>query len=226
MKVILFGRNLDAIRPLIKKMGFKLVESRPNFVISYGGDGTLMQAEEKYPGIPKIILKGSLVCKKASCFSNEDVLKKIKSKRFKIKKYFKLEAVANAKKLLAVNDIVVHNKNPRHAIRYKVWIGGQEMSGDVIGDGVVIATPFGSTAYYRSITDSFFEIGIGLAFNNSTEQFDHMVLDENKKIKIKIIRGPAVVYADNQEKYIEELCIGSEIIVKKSNKLMKVVEAL
>jgi len=226
MKVILFGRNLDVIRPLIKKTGFKLVKSKPEFVISYGGDGTLMQAEEKYPGIPKIILKGSLVCKKASCFSNEDVLKKIKSKRFKIKKYFKLEAVANNKKLLAVNDIVVHNKNPRHAIRYKVWIGGQEMSGDVIGDGVVIATPFGSTAYYRSITDSFFEIGIGLAFNNSTEQFDHMVLDENKKIKIKIIRGPAVVYADNQEKYIEELCIGSEIIVKKSNKLMKVVEAL
>ncbi len=226
MKVILFGRNLDAIRPLIKKMGFKLVKANPDFVISYGGDGTLMQAEEKYPGIPKIILKGSLVCKKASCFSNEDVLKKVRTNKFKIKKYFKLEARANGKKLLAVNDIVVHNKNPRHAIRYKVWIGGQEMSGDVIGDGVVIATPFGSTAYYRSITDSFFEIGIGLAFNNSTEQFDHMVLDESKKIKIKIIRGPAVVYADNQEKYIEELCIGSEIIVKKSNKLMKIVEAL
>jgi len=223
MNIILFGRNLEVIRPTIKKLGFKLVKSKPDFVMSYGGDGTLMQSEHEFPGIPKIILKGSLICKKASHFSNEEVLEKIKTKKFKIKKYFKLGAEANHKKLLAVTDIVVHNKNPRHAIRYKVWINGKEIGKEVIGDGVVIATPFGSTAYYRSITDSFFEIGMGLAFNNSTEQFDHMVLDEMSRIKIKITRGPAVVYADNQENHID-LPVDSEVIIKKSLGLMNVVE--
>ncbi len=223
MKAILFGRNLELIKPLIKKSGIEIVKSKPDFVISYGGDGTLMQSEYKFPGIPKIILKGSLICKKASSFTNEEVLKRIKEKKYKIKNYFKLEAEANKKKLLAVNDIVVHNKNPRHAIRYRVWIDDKEIGKDVIGDGLVIATPFGSTGYYRSITDSFFELGIGLAFNNSTEQFDHMVLGEERNVRVKIIRGPAVVYADNQENHLD-LSIDSEVVIKKSKELMRVAE--
>ncbi|MHB9020026.1 MAG: NAD(+)/NADH kinase [Minisyncoccota bacterium] len=225
MKVILFGRNLEVIKPLVVGSGFKIVRSKPDFVISYGGDGTLMQSEHEFPGIPKIILKGSLICKKASQFSNEEVLKKIKDKKFEIRKYFKLEAEADHKKLLASTDIVVHNKNPRHAIRYKVWVDKKEIGMGVIGDGVVIATPFGSTAYYRSITDSFFELGIGLAFNNSTEQADHMVLKEDSRIKIKIVRGPAVVYGDNQEGHID-LSIDGEIVIRKSKKIMRVIHLI
>lgn len=45
MKVVLFGRNLNLIRPLIIKTGFKIVKRDPEFVISYGGEGTLMQSE-------------------------------------------------------------------------------------------------------------------------------------------------------------------------------------
>lgn len=223
MNVILFGRNLEVIEPVIKKVGFRIVKKNPDFIVSYGGDGTLMLAEHQFPGIPKIILRGSLICKKASCHANEIVLSKIKRKDYKITDYFKLEAIAGSKKkIIAVNDIVLHNKNARHAIRYRVWIDGKEIRKDVIGDGAIIATPFGSTAYYRSITGSFFELGIGLAFNNSTEQFDHMVLKEDSQIKIKIIRGPAVIYGDNQEESME-LLVDEEVVIKKSNKIMKVV---
>lgn len=224
-KVILFGRNLNLIQPMIVKAGFKIVKSKPDFVISYGGDGTLMQSEHEFPGIPKIILKGSLICKKASCFTNEDVLQKVNKGKFKIKNYFKLEAMAGNKKIEAVNDIVLHNKNARHAIRYRVWINKKEMGREVVGDGAVIATPFGSTAYYRSITDSFFELGIGLAFNNSTEQFDHMVLKEDSEIELKIVRGPAVAYGDNQEDHID-LSVDEQIIIRRSNKIMKVVSLI
>ncbi len=238
-KVILFGRNLNLIKPLVIKTGFEIVKSKPDFVISYGGDGTLMQSEHEFPGIPKIILKGSLICKKASCFTNEEILsrlqshrgssirsgKKIKKGKFKIKSYFKLEAIAGNKKIVAVNDIVLHNNNARHAIRYRVWINGKELGKEVIGDGAVIATPFGSTAYYRSITDSFFELGIGLAFNNSTEQFDHMVLKEDSEIKIKIVRGPAVVYGDKQEDHIDLLTDG-EIVIRRSDKVMNIVNLI
>lgn len=224
-KVILFGRNAEAIKPMVLEAGFKIVKKDPDFVISYGGDGTLMQSEHEFPGIPKIILKGSLICKKASCFSNEEVLKKVRDKEFKIKEYFKLEAEANRKKLLAVTDIVIHNKNPRHAIRYRVWINGKETGKEVIGDGAVLATPFGSTAYYRSITDSFFELGMGLAFNNSTEQSDHMVLKEDREVKIQIVRGPAVVYGDNQEEHID-LSTGGDVMVRKSDKIMKLVHLI
>jgi len=222
MNVILFGRNLEVIEPLVKKAGFKIVKKNPDFIISYGGDGTLMQSEHEFPGIPKIILKGSLICKKASCHGNEVVLAKVKRGDYETIEYFKLEAVSGDKKITAVNDVVLHNKNARHAIRYRVWINGKEIRKDVIGDGAIIATPFGSTAYYRSITGSFFELGIGLAFNNSTEQFDHMVLKEDSQIKIKIIRGPAVIYGDNQEESME-LLIDEEVVIKKTKKSMKVI---
>ncbi|MEI6479767.1 MAG: hypothetical protein WCO21_03020 [bacterium] len=222
MKVIVVGQNAGAIIPLVKEHGFKIVEKKPDFIVSYGGDGTLMISESLYPGIPKIILKGSLICKKASPFPNEEVLKRISKGKFEIEKVWKLEARANGKMLLGLNDIVVHNTDMRHAMRYTTSIDGVQMVNSIIGDGVVVATPFGSTGYYRSITDSFFEVGIGLAFNNSTEQSDHIILKENRTISVHISRGPAVVYADNQDDSIL-LNVGDSITIRKSKQFAKIV---
>lgn len=97
-----------------------------------------------------------------------------------------------------MNDVVVHNADPRHAIRYRLSVNGKAIGGEIIGDGFVVATPLGATGYYRSITDSVFEVGIGIAFNNSMEQSDHLVVCEESVITAVILRGPAMVYADNQ----------------------------
>lgn len=222
-KVILFGKEQNHIFDLVQKYGFKIVDENPDFIISFGGDGTVMQSEAKYPGIPKIILKNSRVCKLCSPFENSQVLERIKLGQFEIENYWKLECSAKGHKLLAINDITLHNNDPRHAIRYKLSINEKLVHHEIIGDGVVIATPFGSTGYYRSITDSFFELGIGLAFNNSTEPSDHMVLKEDSKIKLTITRGPAIVFADNQDDKIL-LDVGDTIYISKSTKLSKIVK--
>jgi NAD+ kinase len=223
MKISIVSKNNDEIEILKKDKDFEIVEKNPDFVISYGGDGTLMKSEHKFPGVPKILLCDSGVCKKCSPYSNEEILEKIKNGKYVIEESWKLEAEANSKRIIAMNDIIVHNRDARHAIRYRLWNNDQEIGKEIIGDGVVIATPFGSTAYYRSITDSFFEVGIGIAFNNSTEQSDHMVVKEDGKIKIKITRGPALVYADNQEEFIE-LEKDDEVTIKKSNQIVKIVK--
>jgi len=209
---------------MVAGLGFKIVEDKPDLVLSYGGDGTMMLAESSFPGIPKVILKkdGS-ICKKCSSLSNKEVLKRIKKGNYEIEKLWKLKVLVAGESLFGMNDIIIHNKDARHAIRYKVWVNDREMSSTIIGDGVVVATPFGSTAYYRSITDSFFETGMGLAFNNSIEQSDHVVLREDSKIKIKIIRGPVVVYADNQLEFIDAK-EGDEIKIKKSNIVAKILK--
>jgi NAD+ kinase len=175
-----------------------------------------------YPSIPKILLRNSVICKKCSDFPNEEVLRRIKTDSYKLEKLIKLEVFSKDKKLIATNDITVHNQNPRHGIRYALTINDKPYTREVIGDGIVVATPFGSTGYYRSITDSFFEIGMGLAFNNSTEQADHMVLKDDSVIELTITRGPAEVFADNS---LESIVLGEgdKIVIRKSSEFAQIV---
>jgi NAD+ kinase len=222
-KIIIYGNNTNDIGKTLKQNGFVIVDKSPDFVVSFGGDGTLMQAEEKYPGIPKIILKNSRICKLCSPLTNNEVLEKIQKGKYKIENSLKLICYAKRKELIAMNDITLHNSDPRHAIRYKFAINGKWIEHEIIGDGIVVATPIGSTGYYRSITDSFFELGIGLAFNNSTEQSDHMVLKENSKIELEITRGPAVVFADNIDDKIT-LDVGDSIVIEKYKEVTKLVQ--
>ncbi len=222
MKVTVFGANKADIEPLVVSMGFDIVDSNPDFVITYGGDGTLVRSEEAFPGIPKIALRDSAVCKKCSRVSNEEVLTAIKNNAYKTEQLMKMSATAQGKTIIGMNDIIVHNADPRRGIRYTLAVNDTVINQQIIGDGVVIATPFGSTGYYRSITDSYFEIGIGIAFNNSTEQADHIVIKEDSTVQFILTRGPAIVYADNKDENIE-LVEGDVVEIRKAGTTATIV---
>lgn len=225
MRITIVGPEKEKALALIQKHGnfFKVTVNNPEVVISYGGDGTLMEAEHLYPGVPKLYLRNSHVAKLShQTKKNEEILEHFVKGGYKIQECIKLEAVSKGKTLVGLNDIVVHNENPRHAIRYTFQVDNEKINNEIIGDGLVFATPLGSTGYYRSITDSSFEIGIGLAFNNSTEQSDHIVLRDERIIKVRIIRGPAFCYADNQKEYVE-LLNGETVEIRKSSKIGKII---
>ncbi|MDQ3089629.1 MAG: hypothetical protein M3Q24_00550 [bacterium] len=222
MNVAIFGDKLNTIEGLLTDTGFKIVKENPKFVVSFGGDGTVMKSEGAYPGIPKIVLKNSLICKKCSILSNEEVLEKVIDGKYTIENLIKLEAKVGEKILIGFNEVMVHNKDPRSGIRYSLAINGKPVGKEIIGDGVVIATPYGSTGYYRSITDSFTDVGIGLAFNNSTEQADHMVIKDDSEIEINLSRGPAEVFADNHPECIN-INDGDKVLIKKSLETAKIL---
>jgi NAD kinase len=77
-------------------------------------------------------------------------------------------------------------------------------------DGIGVATPHGSTAYFRSITNCIFRSGIGLAFSNSRDHSSHIVVSEYSVIGIKVTRGPVVVVNDNSNE-IDRLETGEEV---------------
>ena len=218
VNVAIFGTNKSTIETLVKEAGFTITERNPEIVLSFGGDGTLMRSEVAFPGVPKVALRDSSICKKCSALPNEEILKQLAKGEYTKETLFKLEARAKGKELVGLNDIIVHNKDPRHGIRYHLSVNRRDIGHEIVGDGIVVATPFGSTGYFRSITDSFFEIGIGIAFNNSTERFDHMLVGEESIIEMSITRGPAVVYADNHEDSIE-LLPGDKVTIQKSSHL-------
>ena len=222
MNVAIFGVADKVQLDALKGAGFDLAGKNPKLIFVFGGDGSIMKSEEKFPGVPKVIIKKSKICKKCPLLPFEEIIKLVKGGRYKIDELEKLSICKNAKCIEGVNDVIVHNSDPRHAIRYVIEIERIDFKKEVIGDGIVVATRFGSSGYFRSITDSVFHVGIGLAFNNSTESIDHMVLPDFASITIEITRGPAEAYADNNPKEFK-LIEGDRVTISRSKKVFRLV---
>lgn len=210
---------------LVTSFGFILASDQPELVMSYGGDGTLLIAEERFPGIPKVPLRNSAICKKCSILPNDELLAAISVGAYTVEELYKLEASAHDRTLKASSEISVRNLDPRRAIRFQFCTDGRSWSHELIGDGILIATPFGSTGYYRSITRSFFEAGLGIAFNNVTEPIDHLVVADTSVVHVTITRGPAFVIADTQEDVLK-LESGDMVEIRRSSETpMRLVTA-
>ncbi len=197
MRIQLVGRQLDTLRPLAQEAGLEEVDSNPNVIVCHGGDGTLLGAARDYPDLPKLALRLDGVCRKCERHETLKVLRDLAAGRLKSTKLVRLRAECREGLLTGINDVMLRNILPVSAVRYAVRINDECYSEEIVGDGLVVATPFGSSAYYRSITSSVIRTGIGLAFNNSTEPIDHIVLSDADVVQVKILRGPAVLTADN-----------------------------
>jgi len=198
LRVAICGRNLADLQRYLEPFPIRVVAENPDLVISYGGDGALLGAERDFPGVPKFPLRDSRSNGKCPEHGEEALLTRLFAERLPATTMMKLEGeVGGRGRVLAVNDIVMAKRILSSAVRYRVWLDDEVYANQIVGDGLVAATPFGSTGYYRSITHSMFRLGIGLAFNNSTEPTDHLVVLPETRIRVEVIRGPAVLLADN-----------------------------
>ncbi len=219
MKIKIIGRlAATKLLPLLQPYNCELVEKNPQLIITYGGDGTLLGAERDYPGVAKLPLRPSALC---PVHNIQKQLSDFFSAPPPLTELIKLRGTAKGKTLLAINDIFIHNLDPVSAVRYRVWIDNQLYANEIVGDGVGVSTVHGSTAYYRSITHSIFRTGIGLAFCNSTEVVNHLVLPENSIVRVQIVRGPAVLVADNAPERLE-MHEGDEAIIDKSSQTARI----
>lgn len=219
MKVLLSGKRSDRIKQLVTSMGFEIVKKNPQVVITYGGDGTLLSAESLFPSIPKLAIRDNAICVKCQNHKDEKVLTGLQKDKLKLFEINKLEAHFQDKKQFAVNDFVIRNSLQMHAIRFKIN-SSDEL---IIGDGVVVATSFGSSGYFKSITRKTFTKGFGLAFNNTTEPFKPIYFNQDT-IKVTIVRGPATLTSDNSPDTLE-LTGGCEITFKPSSQKLRIYDS-
>lgn len=205
MRVLVFSKNIEhSITKLLMKHDFKLVKSNPDVVLSVGGDGTLLLAEHKWPGIPKLHIGRSKTCGKCSILSPGRAITALANGTLHIRNEPTLQAIltTNGKHTtlpVALNDVIVRNAHPSHALRFSVKSKTHTWQ-NCIGDGIVVCTPFGSTAYYRSITKSQFTKGIGLAFNNPVSHQKPLVLKEHDNIVLTVSRGDGVIAVDTLDR--------------------------
>src|SRR3989338_2306884 len=187
MKLAIVGKQADIIIPSLKKAGFTIVDKNPDMVISFGGDGTSLYADQRYPGVPRVLIRHSKICNTCQDHDYTTIIRAIKDKRYIIVSYTKVQALLNGKKtgLIGLNEIDIHHLVP-HAIRLSLSINGVLMHETVIGDGIIVATPHGSTGYFTSITRKIFGKGLGIAFNNAVNELKPLYINEDDTVEIKV----------------------------------------
>lgn len=225
MRIKVYGPEREKLRTFIRKNypEFKILskeDKNPDLIVCYGGDGTLLLAERMDPGIPKVGIRNSQICNICRHETRDTVLQLLKEGKYHIGEHNKIEAYCHDKKIMALNDIIIGHYHINTALRFKVFVDDLPYGGEFLGDGVIIATPIGSTGYYQAITRSNFQEGIGVAFSNTVNIIGHIVLNDKVKIKILITRGPGKLSYDN-DKSILNLKDGDEVIVQKSKQISR-----
>jgi NAD+ kinase len=195
----------SGVRGVLIREGFEVVDADPDFVVCFGGDGTVLFGERSFPGVPKLVVKTSRVCRRYGYVPDElvGVLGRIREGDFELVKELKLVGEARGVRLVGLNEVQVHLKLPFSAVRFSVFVEGKEYEG-LIGDGVIVATPFGSGGYYAATGGKRFERGIGISFNNlHRRKVQSFVVSEDSVVELFIGRGPAWFLADNAERFVE-----------------------
>lgn len=224
MRVLIFSREPKDIEDILSANGFEVVDDNPDIVISVGGDGTLLLSESEWPGIPKLAIGKSKSCKKCIHERPEETIERLAEYRdnLPITEYAKISAKLDGKDLpLALNDVVLRNKDQMHAIRFTAKIDSALIA-EAIGDGVVISTSFGSTAYYQSITRKSFTSGMGIAFNNTTEEINPL-MTETGMLVIEMTRGSGSISIDTLEE-TWQMESGQILTAELSEKKARIIE--
>ncbi len=123
-------------------------------VIAVGGDGTLLRANQFAidHGVPILGINVGRIGFLAEVELEQlpSACQKLKSGDYWIEDRMMLASTgSNGKPLLALNDIVLSRGGFERLIAINAWVD-QELVGRYIGDGLIVATPTGSTGYSLS----------------------------------------------------------------------------
>ena len=151
-------KSYNVYKALVEKAlyhGFKINSkfSEDAFTnVCIGGDGSSIRAghETNFASIPFIGTLGFF--QEIHSHEIDRFLVKLKNDHYTISKLYLIKAKANSREFYAINDFVVSSKN--HSIsKIIVDIDGNHLE-NFAGDGLIVSTPAGSTAYNFSVGGS------------------------------------------------------------------------
>ncbi len=130
--------------------------TRADMVIAFGGDGTILRAAglAARAGVPilGVNLGGFGFLAELSTADLPSALPDLIAGRYELDERMMLQAEADridADALLALNDVVVTTRGVARVLRLRVLVNGEHLA-SYPADGVIVATPTGSTAYSLS----------------------------------------------------------------------------
>ncbi len=211
--------------------GLKLEElcKKVDFLVSVGGDGTLLSVVRNLFefNIPILgIHLGTLGFLTDIVYEElPKFLIDFMNNNYRIDNRMLVECQVNDKSFVAFNDIVISRKTVSSMIKIKAKINGSSFN-NYYGDGVIISTPTGSTAYNLSVggpvvyplTEAF--IITPVAPHSLTQRPLVMPADIEIEFKIKDEQG-AILLIDGQDTYeVDNEAVIKVTIAKQKAKLI------
>lgn len=124
-----------------------------DLVIALGGDGTILRTAKLVGDTGTPILGVNIgrlgFLAGAAPEELEDSLQRLKRGDYQIEERMALEAEIGGKKAFALNEIVIEKGVMARMVQVKTWIADAQIS-SFFGNGLIIATPTGSTSYSLS----------------------------------------------------------------------------
>ena len=149
------GDAVDRLRAVAERAGVELVDDgdRADVAIVLGGDGTMLRALQRFlgTGVPVFgvnfgrvgfltsVPEAELEAGVARVFAGEHTVTELTT----------VEVEASGQRAVAVNDVVAASETLGRMVELE-WLVGGESLGRISCDGVICATPTGSTAYNLS----------------------------------------------------------------------------
>ena len=206
------------VEAILKKKKVKLVKAKADFTVVIGGDGTILYHKDKLEGVVFAIgSKKSFVCQ-ASNSNWEKPLQEFLSNP-KYEERMLLEAEFGKKRYLALNDVVLLSQF-HNVLTISTDISGDKHEFDA--DGVVVATPTGSTAYAYAaggpVIEPTLEVVSVVPIAPDKRLFDPVVISAEHKIVLSASE-PAYLVVDGEKPFKTKK--GEKIKIKKAKKKIK-----
>lgn len=205
--------------------GKKIGEFDADLLLVLGGDGMILKAASKINmDIPVLGINfgtmGFLTEIKADKW--REGLERVLSSNYTLEERSKIDVFIEEKKVgEALNEAVVVTSSPVKMLHLKIFINSSEID-EVRADGIIVATPTGSTAYSMSAGGPIldprtwaFVITPISPFQSSARSF---IVPDSLEIRIKLVmsKKEAVLIVDGQQ--VAEISPDDEIVFRLSNR--------
>lgn len=209
------------------------IYEKSDMIISIGGDGTMLSTAYHAQLHDKPVLGINLgklgFLAEADISQIDEIIKDIKNGNYKIQKRMVLTADCDSypkEKLYAINDIVIDKGGWPKMIELTAWVDGEYVA-SFNADGVIVATPIGSTGYSLSTGGPVVSPLVGAItlcpISAHSLTMRPLVLSGDQEIIIKIdsLHDEIQISCDGQRVY--HFPPPLEVKIKKSEKPLKLV---
>ncbi|NLV62993.1 MAG: NAD(+)/NADH kinase [Clostridiaceae bacterium] len=236
-----YGMEPVASFPLAYEIGVtgfdeKEIPGNVSAALSLGGDGTLLSTARLLfkHDIPVIGVNLGTVgfLAEIEVHDIENAIKSLSTGDYKLTERMVLTAVVERSGSIvfsgmALNDVVVSREGLSRIVRLKVYVDNQYID-SFPGDGVIVSTPTGSTAYTLSaggpIVQPEMQMMIITPICPHILYSRSFITSPEKEVVVRInddYPDPAIITLDGQEGF--EIIAGDQIYVKRADKEIKFV---